>query len=384
MQIFIATDVRITICSEKIYAFGKYSTILRRYYNAFGSIVLCARFENVEEIASGYDDISDIVVSVIKIPSLYNMLLNKCKKEMMDAIRNCDLVVCRCPSIPAYKAADCAKEAGKPYFTECMGDPWDAYWNHGITGKLIAPYMFFKMKSVVKKADYALYVTNEFLQHRYPTNGSSIAASNVLVEDTDSAILEKRLEKIKSMKSTEMVLMTTAAVNVRHKGQQYVIKAIPGLNKAGIRVKYYLVGEGDQDYLRRVAEKYNVTDQVIFLGRRPLSKVFELLDETDIYVQPSLQEGLPRSVIEAMSRGCIAVGARTAGIPELLEPQYVVKRKGVKELESVLIDICRSSEETKIANAKRNFAEAKGYDTKVLDKKRNAYYEKIKAQLDNE
>ena len=59
--------------------------------------------------------------------------------------------------------------------------------------------------------------------------------------------------------------------------------------------------------------------------------MFELLDECDIYLQPSLQEGLPRSVIEAMSRGCACIGAATAGIPELLESEYVVKRKSVQE-----------------------------------------------------
>ena len=42
------------------------------------------------------------------------------------------------------------------------------------------------------------------------------------------------------------------------------------------------------------------------------------MDQVDIYIQPSLTEGLPRGLLEAMSRGCPAIASRVGGIPELL------------------------------------------------------------------
>ncbi|MFR9276345.1 glycosyltransferase [Finegoldia magna] len=87
-----------------------------------------------------------------------------------------------------------------------------------------------------------------------------------------------------------------------------------------------LQGGGNQDYLLSIAKTYHVEDRVIFWGRLSPEKVQEWMDKVDIYIQPSLQEGLPRSVIEAMSRGCLVLGART-GIPELLDPRFVVKRR---------------------------------------------------------
>ena len=381
MNIFIATDITIRICQGKVYARSKYSTILRRYYNAFGLITLCSRVEEIDQLVDDCVDISDIVKKTITISSLMNMLLGKQNKAIIDGMRECDLVICRCPSISAYRAADCAKKLNIPFFAESMGCAWDAYWNHGLSGKIIAPYMFFKMKQVVKNADYALYVTSEFLQKRYPRKKSSVAASNVLIKDVSNDIMDRRIDKIKATKNDEIILMTTAAVNVKYKGQQYVIDAIPKLNQVGIRVKYYIVGEGNQDYLKSIAQKKQVEDQVVFSGRLPLDDVFNLLDETDIYIQPSLQEGLPRSVIEAMSRGCLAIGARTAGIPELLLPKYVVSRKSSSEIANTIIDICSSAEEEKIKVAQRNFAFAKEFLAPVLDERRNKYYEMIKTRI---
>lgn len=381
MKIFIATDIIIRVCGDKIYARNKYSTIIKRYYKAFGMIVLYSRIENIDSVIDDCDDITDMIDSIIPISSLMNVLVNRDNAKILKAMRGCNLVICRCPSISAYKAADCAKKLGIPYFAESMGCAWDAYWNHGISGKIIAPYMFFKMKSVVKNADYALYVTSEFLQQRYPRKKTSISASNVLINNIDNEVLKKRIKKIENMDASSITLMTTAAVNVKYKGQQYVIKSIPQINKAGVRVKYYVVGEGSQTYLKSVADKYNVSDQVIFTGRLPLNEVFELLDDTDIYIQPSLQEGLPRSVIEAMSRGCIVVGAKTAGIPELLDPQYVFKRKSSSEIAEKIMSICKLGDNIKIKNSERNVTVAKQFVSGVLDKRRSEYYEMIKTEI---
>ena len=378
MKILVATDISVIVNGDKIYAKGKYATIFNRYYSTFGSIVLFSRVEITDEVTKDCCEITGIVDSIIKIGSLKNVILNRHTDELSAAIRDCELVVARCPSLAGYKASDCAKRLGKPVFSESMGCAWDAYWNHGISGKLIAPYMFFKMKSVVKNADYALYVTSKFLQKRYPCKNESVAASNVLIEKIDESVLQKRIEK---RTDKIITLMTTAAVNVKYKGQQYVMKAIPKLNKLGIYVRYVLVGEGDDAYLRSEAKRLKIEAQVEFKGRLSLDEVFDLLDETDIYIQPSLQEGLPRAMIEAMSRGCICIGARTAGIPELIEDKFVVRRKSVSDIVDVICEYVNLSDDTKNQISKRNFEEAKMYDVEQLDERRKAYYSRVREQI---
>lgn len=383
MKIFIATDINIVISRGRIYANQKHSTILKRYSKVFGKIVLCTRFRVADNKTEMYEDITYIIDSIVEVQSLYRMFLNKLNAKIETAMKDCTLVICRCPAISAFKAADVARKLDKPYLTESMGDPWDAYWNHGIQGKLIAPYMFFKMKNVVKHANYAVYVTSKFLQGKYPCNNESIAASNVLIDSGKREILNERNNKLDKFDSENITLMTTAAIDVRYKGQQYVIQAIPKLNRQGIRVKYYIVGEGKEDHLYQVAQSCGVVDQVVFTGKLPLNAVLKLLDETDIYLQPSLQEGLPRSVIEAMSRGCACIGARTAGIPELLQEDMIVRRKSVEDIVNSIQRYVSLSIEDKKKISLRNWTEAELYSKDVLDARRDWYFSKIKNEILN-
>ena len=377
MKVFVATDVTIRTTGEHIYAREKYATILNRYYDAFGRIILFSWVERINTIVDDCVDITSIVDELIPVKSLMGTLMGKSKKDIFSGVSECSLVIGRCPSISAYKAFDCARKANVPYFAESMGCAWDAYWNHGLAGKIIAPYMFLTMRQVVKDAEYALYVTSEFLQKRYPREKDSISASNVLITDVSDSILQNRIAKIKQMNSSYLKLMTTAAVNVKYKGQQYVIKAIPMLNKLGIRIQYNIVGEGDNSYLYSLARKCGVEDQVVFRGRLPLEEVLRLLDEMDVYIQPSLQEGLPRSVIEALSRGCLAIGANTAGIPELLERQFVTERRNVRGIANCIAMISKMPINEKCRVATRTFYEAKKYKKEVLDETRSRYYASI-------
>ena len=379
MRIFIASDLRATVCNGRIFLASQHYYIIKRYYEAFGPCTLCSRVLH-QEVTDKLMDATEFIEAMIEVKSLGQSLSPAFIKKIAPAISEADLVIARLHSIIGMRALDYAHKHGKKCFAELMGDAWDGLWNHGVIGKLIAPYVFLMTKKVTWNADYALYVTNEFLQKRYPCKNPSVAASNVQLVEVSDDVLNKRIEWIKKCDTKSLRLMTTAAVDVRYKGQEFVIKAIPFLNKAGIRVQYLLVGGGEQTYLKEIAKSCGVEDQVVFVGRLPLPKVFELLDTVDIYIQPSLQEGLPRSVIEAMSRGCPAIGARTAGIPELLSPECVVKRKSSADIAETIIRIAHQEKMKELAT--RNFEEAKEYRNDVLNKRREAYFSRIKAECD--
>lgn len=379
MRVLVASDIRVAEQSGRYYMKGQHYSVFKRYHACFGALTVYCRVVKKENDSTDYHDVTEWIEKMIPASSFYKALLGAENAKIKAAVHNCDLVIGRLHSMLGCAAADCARQLGKPFFAEVMGDAWDAYWNHSIVGKLIAPYMFLKTKQVVKNADYALYVTSQFLQNRYPCKNPSVGVSNVRIDSVDPQVLEKRLEKIRDRKAGEISLMTTAAVDVRYKGQEYVIRAIPALNRAGIRVKYTLVGGGSPDYLQQVAEKCGVADQVVFAGRKSLDEVFALLDETDVYVQPSLQEGLPRSVIEAMSRGCPAIGARTAGIPELIPEDCVVRRKSARDIADAIIRI--NSEETMARLAEMNFEHSKAYLDDVLNARRGEYFSRIVMKL---
>lgn len=377
MRIFIASEFRCTVYENKYYLAPKAFTIYKRYADIFGDVVLCCRYEETMQLMEGYKE-ATFVKKAVPINNLYDALLGKYKKVMLQEIEKCDLVIARVPSIIAYRAADYAKKAKVSYLAEMMGDAWDSYWNHDISGKCIAPYMYKKMKNVAWNANYSLYVTDKYLQQRYPCKNGGISASNVVIKNVEQPVLEKRLEKIKKFDKKHISLMTTAAVNVRPKGQQFVIQAIKGLKQRGIEVEYFLAGGGEQTYLKKIAKNQGVEENVIFLGELTIEEVYRYLDSIDIYIQPSLQEGLPRSVIEAMSRGCPCLGSKTAGTPELLEAEFIFERSSVKAVENAVVNILGSNLD-KIA--KRNFEFSKGYREEILDARRNEYFRKIQAKI---
>ena len=379
MKIFIASDLRAAVCHGRIFLASQHYGIVKRYCDAFGPCTLCARAVH-QAATDKMTDATDLIDTFIEVKSLGESFSPAFKKKIGPAVAQADLVIARLHSIIGMHALDYAHKQGKKCFAELMGDAWDGLWNHGLAGKLIAPYAFLMTRKVTWQADYALYVTSEFLQRRYPCQRPSVAASNVqLMEGTDD-IQTERLSRIQACDVKNLCIMTTAAVDVKYKGQEYVIKAIPLLNEAGIRVKYRLVGGGDPSCLKEIARKCGVEDQVEFAGRRPLAEVFSLLDTADIYIQPSLQEGLPRSVIEAMSRGCPAIGANTAGIPELLPPECVVRRKSEKDIANAIARLADRRKMTELA--KRNFEEAKEYRDSVLNARREAYFSRIVSEID--
>lgn len=283
------------------------------------------------------------------------------------------------PSVISDITISAAKRINKKYMVEVGGCAWDAFWNHSIIGKIVAPYMYFNEYRGVKHASYATYVTEKWLQKRYPNDGIKTSASNVYLKELDTSVLNNRVKKIAEKNIEDPVIIgTTAAVNVKYKGQEYIIKAISELNKKGHNYEYELVGGGDTSYLKNLASKLGVGSKVRFKGVLINENVINWLDSIDVYAQPSKQEGLPRALVEAISRGCPAIGSETAGIPELIDNDYIFKNGDVTQICSILKEI---STEKSIEMAKRNFEKAKDYELENLDEKRNAIYNLYKQEI---
>ena len=152
-------------------------------------------------------------------------------------------------------------------------------------------------------------------------------------------------------------------------------------NKGYKNFEYQILGAGDNSYLNEVAIKNNVQNQVKFLGSLQHEKAFTWLKEDlDVYIQPSLQEGLPRSVIEAMSVGVPCIGSDVAGIPELLDSKWVFKRKRNKS-EQIANLLLQLNNKILTEQAERNYTEASKYSYDILLKKRKEILEEYKHSI---
>ena len=380
MRIFIATETKVYRIKERLYTSNSFHKVIERYHSAFRDIVLCTRISDIEQanLPKSYEDATDCIEKAVELNNLKDAALGKYDAKIRNCMESCKLVVARVPSVIAYRTVAIGKKLGIPYMVEVVGCTWDSYWNYNWKSKPLAGPAYLWMRQVVKNANYASYVTEHFLQKRYPCKCDSIHASNVIIDCSEEGVIEKRLKKIQGKKDRHFVLFTAAAIDVPYKGQEYVIKAVKLLCNKGLDVEYRLGGNGSPDRLKRIAEECGVADHIIFLGGLPRTGVMSELDSCDIYIQPSLQEGLPRSVIEAMSRGCPALGAHTAGIPELIAPECVFTRANS-------VDTARAIEMIIEADmtdyAKKNYQKALEYDNVVLEERRNRYYQKIISEI---
>lgn len=352
--------------------FSRYFTVVDELYVATRVYPIGTTYEDAHQEKITLPNIKFVEFPNLNTPKGFICLVPKAKKTLKEIISKVDLIFIR-GGIIAVLAATIARELKKPYLLENAGCAWDTYWNHSLIGKLIAPYMEYRAIRDTRNASYVIYVTEKWLQARYPTNGICTHASNVILPPLDNNVLKRRLEKITNKQEKTIVVGTTAGINNKAKGQQYFIKAMAKMKDLDIR--YELVGGGDNTYLKVIAQKFRMGDKVIFKGQLNHTQVLEWIDGLDLYIQPSMQEGLPRALIEAMSRACPAIGSTTAGIPELLQDNAIFERGKVDALIKTFRYII-SSDLSEIA--KINFNKAKEYEIQDLNKRRNIIYNRYK------
>jgi len=355
--------------------------LVERYRYLGDKVTFLMRVKPVDpQEASGYSRITATDFGVIEIPnfkSIRSFFKNKpiAKSIIHEAVANHDIIVCRLPSSAGAIAYNEAIRQQKPVLVEVVACVFDALWNYDWRGKLLAHQRYYYYKRLMRKVSFAIYVTEDFLQSRYPTNGISASCSDVELQPQNEDMLQLRLTKIRNRQPAEpLVLGTIAALDVPYKGQVDVIKALGLLKKKGIFFKYKLVGQGNLLAIQKAIKLHDVEDLVQIIGPVPHGDVFSFLQNIDLYIQPSKQEGLPRVIVEAMSTACPCLGSHVGGIPELIDSEALFKPGNVDEIVSKLEAI---NPKWLQEQAESNFMMAKRYDTTLLDAKREAFYEKF-------
>ena len=231
MNVILGTDVRLMTLFGRYYLYNAFGSILSRYVDYFGSVTLVCRVTKIEKIEKGMLDVSSCIKKVIAVDNLEACFHPTFSRRLSEEVKDADLVIVRAPSIISLFVSKAARKHGVPYLAEAMGDAWDANWNHSVSGKIIAPFMLLEMKKLFAKANYGLYVTSKFLQERYPCKGMTEGISNVRISSLSESVLHERYHHIERCELRKINLMTTAAVNVRFKGQEYMIRALKLLKK---------------------------------------------------------------------------------------------------------------------------------------------------------
>lgn len=385
MELLFVYDDKVAQDADGNYYIGSAfsQAVFDRYLEHFDRITLIMRRANVApddcETLGRMNRIDPSHISVVFIPntlaSVRSFLSPRLRRETRRIIEenitpDRAVIIRMCSGSGAIAAKYC-RRIGKPFLAEAVGCPWDSLKNHSFFGKLLAPFSYMRMRKTMKSAPFSVYVTEKFLQRRYPTEGKSAAISDVELLPADDGVLARRLEKI-AEPGERMRIGTAAAVNVAYKGQRFVIEALARLKEQGnTSFEYHMAGGGDASALSELAKRLGVSEQVVFEGSLAHDKMFDWLDKLDVYVQPSLVEAMPRALIEAMSRGLPCFASRVGGMPELLDEDAVFDCGSVDGIVRLLAS---ATPEGLYNMAEENFMRAKDFERKRLSELRRKFY----------
>lgn len=122
------------------------------------------------------------------------------------------------------------------------------------------------------------------------------------------------------------------------KGHRYLLEAMPTVLERNSRAILLVIGRGElEDALKEQAKRLGLEGQVRFLGMR--NDIPRLLRVLDLFVLPSLSEGLSLALLEAMAAGLPVVATRVGGNAELVvegETGILVPSKDVLALSDAL------------------------------------------------
>lgn len=298
------------------------------------------------------------------------------KRKVKQAIDNADRVICG--SQGGYMVdlvTHYCKKRHKVFMIYCLGMMFESLWHHSIKGKLVAFAREHSCKRIFKNAPYALYVTQYACQKRYPCNGQTLGCSDVEIEKADAQVLQNRISKIYGEKGI-ITIGTAAYLDVKWKGQYLMLHALSVLKAKGYNnIQYQMIGLGTGDKIRKLAKKLDIEDNIRIIGAVPHDQIFKWLDSIDIYVQPSFQEGLCRSIVEAMSRGCPVICSNVGGNDELIESDFIFPVGNIKSLTGKIIKLMNGAVQEQ--QSIRNFNKAKEYQADILESKRSAFIQRF-------
>ena len=379
MKVSFFHDCRIKTVNNRYYVSGGLNDERLKFYtDIFGTMKVIARQERVNN-AKGLMEVKSSLIkfSLIENINYIKLYLNN-RKDIEKEVMNSDLCVIRLPSTIGNIAYKYAKKHNKIILIELVGCVWSALWNHSIKGKIVAPFYWLLTSKYVKNAQYVTYVTKKFLQKRYPTKGKSIDCSDVELDENSEEVISKRVKKINNLdiERDKIKIGLVGSLNVNYKGHDSAIKAIKILKRKFKNIELHFVGNGNQEKWRKVAKENNVDKEIIFDGTIPHENIKKWFDDIDIYVIPSLTEGMPRALIEAMSRGCPCIGTKVGGIPELLNEHVLIKKKQYKQL-AIKIEELILNKEKMLYQSNKNFVLSNQYQKQILDKKRKEFYKSI-------
>ena len=180
----------------------------------------------------------------------------------------------------------------------------------------------------------------------------------------NASIGKERAKEMIGLKPDSFVFGTVGRL-APTKGFSVLIKAFSRVKKEMPNSELVIVGQGRlQDKLSAEAAETGFKESIHFFGYR--ADVEKILQAMDVFVMPSIAEGMPGALLEAMAAGIPCIATNVGGIPEVLE-------------QGTLGKLVKPADEKELGEAMLDFAQAGATNKQVIDEAR----ERIKSEYNH-
>jgi glycosyltransferase involved in cell wall biosynthesis len=287
--------------------------------------------------------------------------------------------ILRVPSWLGVLSTRAVMRRNAPFAVEVVADPYDTFGPGGVRhpARPFFRWLFPReLRLQCRRACAAAYVTERALQRRYPPAPTSFTTHYSSIELPDAAFTPT-VPSVRS-RGGPVRIVTVCSLELMSKGTDVLIDAVAAIVDAGMDLHLTVVGGGRHlAELKIRARDRGLGDKSRFLGQVPRAEVFRVIDDSDLFVLPSRQEGLPRAIIEAMARGKPCIGTTVGGTPELLEPDDMVPPNDVQAVAAKIREIAHDSARLQ-KMACRNLQKAWAYSSAQLAPRRKEFYEFVR------
>ena len=183
--------------------------------------------------------------------------------------------------------------------------------------------------------------------------------------------------------SQEALVFAAAGRLVPTKGQQYLIRAFAQIREKLNNAELLIAGTGElKDELQKLAFELGCGSSIHFIGH--IDNMPEFYAAIDIFVLPSIAEGLPRTLIEAMASGVLCIATDAGGIPEIFNKGscgLLVPPKDVNALADAMLKAANMPQQEKSAviSAAKEYIK-KEYSHSVMIKRIEKIYDTLVAE----
>lgn len=210
------------------------------------------------------------------------------------------------------------KKYGIPYVVRLGGgDIPGAQKRYAFIYKLVG----MPLRKIWKNAD-AVIANSEGLLLRAKKFSES-ANFKIISNGVDEKYYNKRP---RNDRNQEVIRILFVSRLIEGKGIQYVIPAMKRINeKSEKKVLLDIVGDGPyKDALSHVINECDVGEYVTLYGQKRKNELLEFYNQADLFILPSISEGMPNVVLEAMSMGLPIVMTPCEGSKELVTNNGII------------------------------------------------------------